>query len=400
MTREVLAALLAWCRDGADVGVATVVSTSGSTPLPVGATMLVGPGGAAYGSVSGGCVEADVHAVATDVIASGVPALKRYGIADEEAMNVGLTCGGMLEVFVRRMSSDDLPELEQRASALTGHRPFVVATVVEHPDPVLVGRRLLVRPDSGEPEPAAGGVFGEDEQGRRLLLTVGGDAVGMLAAGSTATLSYGPAGERQGSGARILYEVVAPRPRLIIFGAVDFAAALADAARLLGYRVTVCDARPAFTTRARFAGADDVVVAWPDRYLADEIAAGRVGADTAVAVLTHDPKFDEPLLVTALRHAGLGFVGAMGSRRTHEQREVRLRQHGLGDAELAHLHSPIGLDLGARTPQETAVSILAEIVAHRWGGTGRPLGSLTTPVHAPSTSSPVARSPHSTPSTP
>jgi xanthine dehydrogenase accessory factor len=399
--RDVLAPLLAWCRDGAAVGVATVVSTSGSTPLPVGATMLVGPGGAAYGSVSGGCVEADVHAVASEVIATGVPALRSYGIADDEAMGVGLTCGGTLDVFVHRLTYSDLPELEELAAAVAADRPFVVATVVEHPDAALVGRRLVVRRDPSGNAPVEA-PFGADEMGIRLRYTVDADAVGMLVSGSSGTLSYGPAGERQGTSARVLYEVSAPQPRLIVFGAVDFAAALAATASLLGYRVTVCDARPAFATPERFPGADEVVVDWPDRYLAAEIAGGRVGPDTALAVLTHDPKFDVPVLVMALRDADVGYVGAMGSRRTHDLREVRLREHGLGDADLAGLHSPIGLDLGARTPQETAVSIVAEMIAHRWGGSGRPLGSVATPVHAPSPSlsAPVARSPHSTRSAP
>lgn len=385
--REVLAPLLAWCRDGEAVGVATVVSTSGSTPLPVGATMLVGPGGTAYGSVSGGCVEADVHAVASEVVVTGVPVLRRYGIADEVAMNVGLTCGGALDVFVRCISHHDLPDLEGLMRAIADDQPVVAATVVEHPDATVVGRRIVVRRAPSDATDAAGGApFGADEQGRRLLQTVSSDAVGVLASGTSATLSYGPSGERQGVGARVLYEVSAPQPRLIIFGAVDFAAALAAAASLLGYRVTVCDARPAFANPERFTGADEVVIDWPDRYLAAEIDAGRIGPDTALAVLTHDPKFDVPLLALALaRHQAreIGYIGAMGSRRTHDLRETRLREHGLGAAELAGLHSPIGLDLGARTPQETAVSILAEIVAHRWGGSGRPLAAVTTPVHAP-----------------
>jgi xanthine dehydrogenase accessory factor len=303
----------------------------------------------------------------------------------------------------RKVGETDLQELEELAAAIAADRPFVVATVIEHPEPSLVGKRLVVRrePSDGTLVEAP---FGADELGTRLRYTVDADAVGMLATGRSGTLSYGPAGERQGSGARVLYEVSAPQPRLIVFGAVDFAAALAATASLLGYRVTVCDARPAFATPARFPGADEVVVDWPDRYLAAEIDAGRVGPDTAVAVLTHDPKFDVPLLVLALRDADIGYVGAMGSRRTHDLREVRLREHGLGDAELAGLHSPIGLDLGARTPQETAVSIVAEMIASRWGGSGLPLGAIATPVHAPSPapsrSVPVARSPQATPSAP
>ena len=174
----------------------------------------------------------------------------------------------------------------------------------------------------------------------------------------------------------------APRPRMLVFGAIDFAAAVAQQGSFLGYRVTVCDARPVFATPARFPGVEEVVVDWPHRYLAAQVAAGRVDARTVICVLTHDPKFDVPLLEVALRLPEVAYVGAMGSRRTHSDRLDRLREAGLTDAELSRLHSPIGLDLGARTPQETAVSIAAEIIARRWGGGGRPLTETAGPIHA------------------
>jgi xanthine dehydrogenase accessory factor len=194
-------------------------------------------------------------------------------------------------------------------------------------------------------------------------------------------LSYGPDGERRGEGQRIFVWAFAPAPRMLVFGAIDFAAAVARMGKFLGYRVTVCDARPVFATNSRFPFADEVVVDWPHRYLRAEAEAGRVDGRTVACVLTHDPKFDVPLLEVALRLRDIGYVGAMGSRRTHEDRLARLQEAGLTDAEVARLSSPIGLDLGARTPEETAVSIAAEIIARQWGGRGSPLAETTGTIH-------------------
>ena len=195
--------------------------------------------------------------------------------------------------------------------------------------------------------------------------------MGLLAAGHNATLTYGPDGERRGEGMRVFVWAFAPKPRLLVFGAIDFAAAVARVGAFLGYHVTVCDARPVFATNSRFPEADEVVVDWPHRYLTAEHEAGRIDPRTVVTVLTHDPKFDVPLLEVALRLPEVAYVGAMGSRRTHDDRLARLREAGLTEEELARLSSPIGLDLGARTPEETAISIAAEIIAGRWGGSGR-----------------------------
>jgi xanthine dehydrogenase accessory factor len=194
-------------------------------------------------------------------------------------------------------------------------------------------------------------------------------------------LTYGPDGQRRGAGMEVFVAGYAPRPRMLIFGAIDFAAALARQGSLLGYRVTVCDARPVFATPARFPEVDEVVVSWPDRYFAEQLELGQVDSRTVVCVLTHDPKFDVPLLELALRGPELAYIGAMGSRRTHEDRLARLREAGLTDAELAHLHSPVGLDLGSRTPEETAVSIAAEIISRQWGGSGEPLTRLDGRIH-------------------
>ena len=373
--REVLDRLLAWWQAGETVALGTVVGTWQSAPRQPGAAMLVGVDGEAVGSVSGGCVEGAVYELGQEVIGSGVPVLRRYGVSDDEAMEVGLTCGGILDVFVERVSREDFPELAEVAADIAAGRPVAVATVVAHPDPSLLGRHLVLRPEG---EPTAGGL-GTD----RLDAAVCDDARGMLAQGRTATLEYGPAGERRGEGLRVFVASYAPRPRMLVFGAIDFAAAVARVGSFLGYRVTVCDARPVFATRSRFPGADEVVVSWPHRYVQQEVAAGRLDARTVACVLTHDPKFDVPLLEVLLGQGApeLAYVGAMGSRRTHEDRLARLREAGLTDEQLARLRSPIGLDLGARTPEETAVSIAAEIVAQRWGGGGEPLSETEGPIH-------------------
>ena len=180
---------------------------------------------------------------------------------------------------------------------------------------------------------------------------------------------------------RVFAASYAPRPRMLVFGAIDFAAAVARLGSFLGYRVTVCDARPVFATRTRFPDADEVIVDWPHRYLASEVEAGRIDARTVVCVLTHDPKFDVPVLEVALRLPQVGYIGAMGSRKTHEERLQRLRDAGLTEVEIERLSSPIGLDLGARTPEETAVSIAAEIISQRWGGQGGRLAEFPGRIH-------------------
>jgi xanthine dehydrogenase accessory factor len=180
---------------------------------------------------------------------------------------------------------------------------------------------------------------------------------------------------------RVFVWSFAPAARMLVFGAIDFAAAVARIGNFLGYHVTVCDARPVFATRSRFPSADRVAVEWPHRFLRAEAEAGRLDARTVICVLTHDPKFDVPVLEVALRLPEVAYVGAMGSRRTHEDRLARLREAGLTEEELAGLSSPIGLDLGARTPEETAVSIAAEIIATRWGGDGKRLADLAGPIH-------------------
>ncbi len=376
--REVLPDLLRWWEAGETVGVGTVVATFQSAPRPAGASMLVGPSGEAVGSVSGGCVEGAVYELAESVVESGVPVLERYGISDDTAFSVGLTCGGILDVFVEKVDRSTFPELREVADDIEHERPVAVATVIEHPSPEWLGRRVVVRP-TGDPDEAGArtGSLGS----ARADDAVTDDVLGLLAAGHNATLTYGPDGERRGEGMRVFVWAFAPSPRMLVFGAIDFAAAVARMGSFLGYKVTVCDARPVFATASRFPSADEVVVDWPHRYLAGEVEAGRVDSRTVLCVLTHDPKFDVPLLEVALRLPDVAYVGAMGSRRTHEDRLERLRAAGLTEEETARLSSPIGLDLGARTPEETAVSIAAEIIALRWGGQGRRLADEKGRIH-------------------
>lgn len=389
--REVLPELVRRWEAGETIGMGTVVATFRSAPRPPGASMLVGPDGAAVGSVSGGCVEGAVYDLAQEVVGSGTPVLQRYGVSDDDAFAVGLTCGGILDVYVEPVSQETFPELGAVAAALDRGEPVAVATVVEHPDPSRVGLRAIVSPGEEivplekHPNSAETGAFrgglSRSLGSPRIDDAVRDDALGLLASGHSATLSYGPDGERRGEGMRVFVWAFAPAPRMLVFGAIDFAAAVARMGSFLGYHVTVCDARPVFATTSRFPDADEVVVEWPHRYLEAEREAGRIDQRTVVTVLTHDPKFDVPLLEQALRMPELAYVGAMGSRRTHEDRERRLREAGLTDEEIGRLSSPIGLDLGARTPEETAVSIAAELIAQRWGGSGEPLAATSGRIH-------------------
>jgi xanthine dehydrogenase accessory factor len=350
--------------------VATVVGTYRSAPRQPGASMLVGPGGEAVGSVSGGCVEGAVYELGQQVLADGRPVLQRYGVSDDDAFAVGLTCGGIIDLFVEKVNRETFPQLGDVAQAIAKEQPVAVATVVTGP-PDRLGTRLVVWPDRVDGSTGSA----------RLDDAVRDDVRGLLDAGRNATLHYGVDGQRRGEGLDVFVESFAPPPRMIVFGAIDFAAAVAKIGSFLGYRVTVCDARPVFATASRFPGANEVVVEWPHRYLAAEAAAGRIDGRTVLCVLTHDPKFDVPLLEVALRLPEVAYIGAMGSRRTHDDRRERLLERGVTEAELARMSSPIGLDLGARTPEETAVSIAAEMIATHWGGAGSRLADREGPIH-------------------
>jgi xanthine dehydrogenase accessory factor len=363
--RDVIDQLEGWWKNGDAAALATVVGTFRSAPRQPGASMLVGPHGEAVGSVSGGCVEGAVYELGEQVLHDGRPVLQRYGVSDDDAFAVGLTCGGILDIFVEKVNPDTYAQLSAVADAVRTQSPVAVATVVAGPASRL-GARLVVWPDRVD------GTTGS----QRLDEAIRDDARGLLDVGRNAMLTYGVDGQRRGEGLSVFVESFAPPPRMIVFGAIDFAAAVARVGSFLGYRVTVCDARPTFATRKRFPEVDEVIVAWPHRYLAET----EVDERTVVCVLTHDPKFDVPLLEVALRKP-LAYLGAMGSRRTNEDRADRLRELGFTEDDLVRLHAPIGLDVGGRTPEETAVSVAAEIIASRWGGSGAQLRHTSGPIH-------------------
>ena len=363
--RDILDQITKWWDSGETFGLATVVNTFRSAPRDPGAALAVSGGGEVVGSVSGGCVEGAVYELAREVCETGQPVLQTYGISDDAAFDVGLTCGGIIELFVEPVSRERFLGLGDVAAAIRDEVPVAVATVISGPG--VLGARRIIRAD------AATGTLGA---GDRLDEAVDDDARGMLAQGLTGVRHYGEHGERRLDDLSVFVQSFAPPPRMLVFGAIDFAAAVARAGKFLGYRVTVCDARPIFATHARFPDADEVIVDWPHRYLAQTPIDSR----TVICVLTHDPKFDVPVLEVALRTPA-GYIGAMGSRRTHDDRLARLREAGLTEDELTRLRSPIGLDLGARTPEETAVSVAAELIQLRWGGSGHPLTDTTGRIH-------------------
>jgi xanthine dehydrogenase accessory factor len=363
--RDILDQITKWWDSGETFGLATVVNTFRSAPRDPGAALAVSGGGEVVGSVSGGCVEGAVYELAQEVCESGQPVLQTYGISDDTAFDVGLTCGGIIELFVEPVSRERFLGLGDVAAAIRDEVPVAVATVISGPG--MLGARRIIQADT------ATGTLGA---GDRLDGAVDDDARGMLAQGLTGVRHYGEHGERRLDDLSVFVQSFAPPPRMLVFGAIDFAAAVARAGKFLGYRVTVCDARPIFATHARFPDADEVIVDWPHRYLAKTPIDSR----TVICVLTHDPKFDVPVLEVALRTPA-GYIGAMGSRRTHDDRLARLREAGLTEDELARLRSPIGLDLGARTPEETAVSVAAELIQLRWGGSGQPLTDTSGRIH-------------------
>lgn len=347
MVKEILDETERWLRNGDPVALATVIATERSAPHDPGAALAVRNGPEVVGSVSGGCVEGAVVDEALKVLETGAPRRLTYGIADELALNVGLTCGGTIHLLVERLDWSDL--FSEAAAAIRAGRPVSVVTELDGPEP---GAKLLVGPDT---------VRGHLESAS-LHERVVAEARSMLTAGLTGVRAYGREGEARRQDVEVFVQSFAPPARMYVFGGTDFARATAQIGKFLGYRVTVCDARAAFVTRARFPEADELVVRWPDEFLAE----AEVDQRSALCILTHDPKFDVPLLRAAL-HSGAGYIGAMGSRRTDDERMSALRREGVSEAELSRIRGPIGLDLGARTPQEVAVAIAGEIIAVRAG---------------------------------
>ncbi len=360
--KEVLGDIERWQAEGRRVAIARVVGTEGSSPRDPGATMAVNDAGEVAGSVSGGCVEGAVVQEALAILSGEkecqLRLLRRRGIR------------GRAHVWrhhpALRGAVGLVSRFEELRDALRAGEPVALATVIEGSN---IGAKLLVRPDG-----QASGSLGDANLDR----VVARDARGELEAGLTSTRHYGAHGEARERDVSVFIESFALPPRMIIFGAVDFTAALAKVAKVLGYRVTVCDARAVFATVLRFPMADEVVNDWPDRYLAK--VGDELGPRDAICVLTHDHKFDVPAIAAAVK-TGVGYLGAMGSRRTHEQRSERLREAGLADAEIARVMSPVGLDIGARTPEETAVAICAEVIALRTGRRAQSLRDTAGPIH-------------------
>ena len=378
--RDILSRITKWWEASESFGLATVTRTYRSAPRDPGAALAVSAAGdhEVIGSVSGGCVEGAVYELSLDVCQTGTPVLQTYGVSDDDAFAVGLTCGGIIDIFVERVDKASFPELGEIAAAVERGEPVAVATVISGPGQV-GARRVIWSRDTASADACddgwhsgASGTLGT----ARLDAAVDDDVRGMLAQGLTGIRRYGEHGERRGDDLSVFVNSFAPAPRMLVFGAIDFATAVARVGKFLGYHVTVCDARKVFATASRFPDAYEVVVDWPHRFL----AGTDVDARTVICVLTHDPKFDVPLLEVALRTPA-GYIGAMGSRRTHDDRLARLREAGLTEEELSRLRSPIGLDLGARTPEETAVSIAAELIQLRWGGTGQSLTDTQGRIH-------------------
>ncbi len=383
--REILATVDGWRAGGRRVALGRVIDLEGSGPRDAGAAMAVSEDGEVAGSVSGGCVEGAVVAEALDLLGvarpdlglvegasehePGTPRIVTFGYSDEDAFAVGLTCGGTVRLFLEPLDRPGgLGEVwDPLAAAIRERRPVAVATIVDGPG---LGRSLLVTPD-GDPL----GTMGDAGRDHAVVR----DAHGELGVARSGLRHYGSRGEADEAAVTVFVESFAPPPQMLVFGAVDFTAALTRVARTLGYRVTVCDAREVFATAERFPEAHEVVVDWPHRLL--ERVGPTLGPGDAVCVLTHDAKFDVPAIRAALA-TGVGYIGVMGSRRTHERRLVRLAEEGVTDpADLDRLHSPIGLDIGARTPEETGVAIVAEIIALRSGRPAPHLRDTTGPIH-------------------
>jgi xanthine dehydrogenase accessory factor len=323
--RDVLPTLERWAQEGVRAALATVVGVDRSAPREPGSVMAVSETGEVAGSVTGGCVEPAVYLHAEEVLAGGPARMATYGIVDDEAFEVGLPCGGNVSIFVEPMDPAAVTEV---ASAVREERPVAYLTTIAG-EP-LGGPRVISRDgDADDVEAAA-----------RPLLTLGQNGVVEV------------------GGREVFVSSFVPRPAMYVFGAIDFASALATVGHFLGYRVTVCDPRAIFLTPERFPDADELVTEWPHEFL----ARAPVDERTAVCVLTHDDKFDVPALQAALATPAR-YIGAMGSRRTTERRRVRLMELGVAEQELERIHAPIGLSIASRTPEEVAVAIGAEIIA-------------------------------------
>ncbi len=392
--RRIVPDLVAWLGTGQPVALARVVEVVGSAVQPAGAALAVSAAGEVAGSASGGCVEgALVEQTRAALDDDGRPRLKTFGCTDDEAFDVGLTCGGMIRVLIERLEPALVATPEQAGPEDAGPASWLAALarvlragtgaalveVVDGPAGRLGAKAVLAEDGTcvaGPGDPSA------------LEPAILEDARADLAAGRSALHRYDLhrydlprydlAGQPDEAGPTVFVDSFPAPPRMIIFGAASFTAALTAQAKLLGYHVVVCDARAVFTSKARFPLADEVVVDWPDRYLARHGA--RLGERDAICVLNHDPKFDQPAILAALA-TGAGYIGAMGSRRTQADRRRRLAEAGVSDADQGRVRGPLGLDLGAGSPEETAVSICSEIIVARTGRSGAPLNAVARAIH-------------------
>ena len=360
--KELLDTLDTWTGDGVDIGRAVVVRTFGSAPRPEGAVLLYAADGRIAGSVSGGCVEGAAAEEIDKARASGHARVIRYGISDEQAWDVGLACGGTIDVLVEPAAPAAVVAAARASLGAGGHGSAVVTPLPADSPPGVFGPH---EPGVGAP-PVPELILHDDG---RLEGTLGSPELdGQLVEAAGEALKRGLSRTVELGGQSLFVEVFPVRPRLVVVGAVEVARSLVRLARELGFETVVIDGRSSFATPERFPDVDRLVVGWPDE-VADEIG---LGPNDAVAVLTHDVKFDEPAIVEALRR-GCRYVGAVGSKKTQGDRRARLLEAGVSESELAKLRGPVGLDLGGRAPAETALAILAEIVAERYGGSGMPL---------------------------
>lgn len=360
--KELLDMLQTWQAEGADVGRAVVVRTFGSAPRPEGAVLLYAADGRIAGSVSGGCVEGAAAEEIEAARASGNARVIRYGISDEQAWDVGLACGGTIDVLVEPAVPSTAVEAAVASLGAGGHGSAVVTPLPADSPPAEFGPH---EPGRGAP-PTERLVVHDDGRLEGTLGDPGLDA--RLIEGATEALRRGLSRTLELGGRSLFVEVFPVRPRLVMVGAVEVARSLVRLARELGFETVVVDGRTSFATAERFPDVDRLVIGWPDE-VADDIG---LGPNDAVAVLSHDVKFDEPAIVEALRR-GCRYVGAVGSRKTQSDRRRRLLDAGVTPESLGRLRGPIGLDLGGRAPAETALAILAEVVAERYGGSGAPM---------------------------
>ncbi len=342
-----------WLRDGRRVAAGLLVGIDGSAPLQAGASVYIDADGTIEGSVTGGCVESAVAQEAMSMMAADEPPrLVTYGISDELAGTAGLMCGGTVHIFIHELTIDSQEATLRGLEAFVEERPSAVATLLDGPH---AGSKLYVD------ESTHVGSLG----GRLLDANVEREARGLVSHGRTTVRHFGTDGTTLGTGLRVHVAAHAERPQMLILGAIDFSAALATIANGMGYRVTIADPREAFLSSARFSVSARTMAAWPQEVV-EQLSPG---PRDAVLVFSHDPKFDVPALIAAFGTQA-GYLGALGSRKTTADREHRLREAGATDADLARLHAPAGLDIGAATVEETAIAVLAEITANRAGRPG------------------------------